>query len=303
MTTAGDIFAGHWSGEMKVLVPCLYNDWRWGEIWDRGTATDNGHILLCAARDRWVHPDTIIFLTDAERGTPEEDIILRVRTPDSLFRLEEEHLVYRHTLTRCEAGGQLMMVENWSDEGGSYLTVWVRDARRKWVIGLTAHDEDKHAHDALRWLAKNYQPPANEVATKSNYDRQKAKVYAWEAALERDFPQMKEKLPIEGCRSLAAAACEGVTTPPQVEFSERLQSKCYWRSGIVMLAAWGMTRGTTLHETAHHLVSRTRKGAKRESHCPAFVGTFMRLLHAHAGVPMAAMVAEAESRGVEFTLD
>jgi len=304
LTTAGDLLLGKWSGEIRLLVPCMYNGWRWGEIWDIGRHTDNGHVLFCSVRDRWVHPDTVVLLDDAARHGPNPDNSenLSVSEAPPLVELAEEHIPYRHSLTRHPKGGHMQVVEDYScNNCGGLMLVWRRDARRKWARGLSVHDSEEAAMAAMKWFADQWEPPSDEMA-KASYDRQQQRFYKWESRIEKAFPVCKESLSLAECETLAEQASRP-HHPPKVVFSDKLQRRCYYAGGVVNLAAWGRTRGTLLHETAHHIARCERKiGTKDDVHGPRFVGVFMRLLHVHLGIPYDVMIAEAQKGCIDYEI-
>lgn len=301
MTTAGDLFIGKWSGEIRVLVPCMYNGWRWGEIWDIGCNTDNGHVLFCSVRDRWVHPDTVVLLDDAEQTVEsrERDSLMVSEAPP-LLELGDEHIPDRRTLTRHPKGGQLQVVEDYScNNVGGLMLIWRRDARRKWAHGLSVHDTADAAKAAMGWFATQWEPPPADLQ-KAGYDRQKQKVYDWEARIERAYPMLRETLTFEECVTLATQASQPFSAP-KVVFADKLDRCCYYRAGVIRLADWGRRRGTLLHETAHHVTqySRVLGSPRDEAHGPRFLGIYMRLLNLHAGIPYDIMIEEANQRGLE----
>ncbi len=319
MTTVADVHCGRWSYEALYVLPPSYSGLGLGfrEVWDLGSDTDNGHILLVMQRDRWVHPDTIVFLSGASLNNGKDYHRYEYRCENAPGTSTEVKLSDQYGgVTRVKEGCLAIFTQKDHTDGG-YVVVWRRDGRTTWGNGLSIHDTLVTAQESLAIIAKKLDAgeipmPKDEYHT-VKYDRQQKRVYRWDHAVEARFPILKQSVDLAQAEAWVKRACElfGVR-PPRVEFRPHLKRKCYQKLGLLRFAEWGQTIGTVLHETAHEIMDwdreiarikqEARKGAagRIESHGPEYVGVMMILYSMVKGVDRAALEEEARRLGVRW---
>lgn len=136
---------------------------------------------------------------------------------------------------------------------------------------------------ALRRLLGSPEPKRSAVTrrTARPRDYQRAKVYRWEQA--HVFPHAGERLSLDACRELVAAAYGwaerprrgAAWSPPQVQDGRGRRHACGSRA-VIKLPRWARTRAIVLHECAH--------GLAPDQHGPQFVATYVALLEQFVGL-------------------
>jgi len=130
-------------------------------------------------------------------------------------------------------------------------------------------------------------------------DSQRNAVYRWEEKVRETFPELKERLTWEQCKSLVAEVWEDYrsgSNPPRVvkgrrNWDARASS---WR---IVLPEWSWTKCVVLHEVAHVLTQGYQHG-------PVFATFVTELWHRYVGVPMHDIVEIGKSqkpRRVKFS--
>lgn len=324
-TTVADYAHGDWSADAAYVIRPGVEP-RLLEVLDFGKNTDNGHVRLVAARDRWVHPDTVIFLAGASRSDADDEeersreVRSRFRAEPSPGFVELRHDLARSTARRLSSGGSLTV---WLDRDDlmTHWVLWRRDGRALHGHAMSVHDGLDTAREALEKIAARLEAgdlpsPGEPRPEAGRYDRQRAKVYKWDDAVARRFPSLSEVHDLAGCQRWADLACTASRGHrATVVFNSRLERRCLYRAGVIELAAWGRTTGVVLHEVGHHAVlhdtklhaarRETRvagaKAARLEPHGPEYVGWMMRLYALAEGVTREGLEEEARSLGLRWT--
>lgn len=141
-------------------------------------------------------------------------------------------------------------------------------------------------------------------------DRQRSRVYLWEADAEeatRDqqlpFPGLSSLVAVQewltpvwrserGRYGLAHAAAPAVMRP---HWGQR-RALAHVHAGAISLPIWARTPWAVLHELAHHLTPDD------EAHGPRFVGVFVGLLARHTGRAPQMLIDMAIEHGVKVDL-
>lgn len=303
MTTIAEVAAGAWTYErLLVVIPTFAGmDPSIREVWDIGAVLDNGHVLLIMAKDRWVHPDTVVFLEEADPSESRRETRFRV-TPaptwtDVPQRERDVPLRPLNTGTLC--------VSPLPDDASRKMVVWRRDGRSTFGFAFSVHDSDLLARNAMEIIARRIergdipipQTPHHHV----RYDGQKARVYRWDDVLLARFPVLAMTLDHVEAQQWADHACRMVgVRSVTINFNDRLRRRCYYKLGQIELATWGRTLGTLIHEIGHHCVTMdaSLRGKRVEPHGAEYVGWMLRLLALVPGVDRQVVEDEAKALGL-----
>lgn len=294
---AQDLFEGSVEGDEYKLVmgsETALEIHPFTEVVDIWLRDDNGKVVFeLNASSAVVDPRRLVLVDDPSPCEKRATLSSPLPVP-VVFDLKVEDRV-EHTIP-AKQDGEIIVVNNGQHSGADIIVAWRIDGRvRKDIVGLSRHSHVNLALKEARQFARDFMPPYGPRKNRPR-DEQRERLYLWEHSFKSRYREFEDVLEAQ---ELANEICAdlGIKGVAVKLGRKNLTDHSYYKAGEVVLAADMLDNHTTVHEVAHHVVSRM-KGEREPSHGPRFAGVFVALLVHYMGVHQDEALERAEERGV-----